>query len=673
MRHLAFLLPVLLHAQVANLDAVPDLNNLDYSAIDTTCKPCDDFYQYSIGKWNASHPIPANQVRWGKRWAGADGNLDVLKTVLEDPKLRTAEAGSGPRLIGDFYGACMDTQAVDREGAKPLEARLKRIAGLADPRAFIPELAVLHREGVDAGFGFGPSQDPDNPAQMIATLVPGSLGLPDRDYYLKEDEKSKETRARYLAHVERLMQLAGFPPAQAKGDALTVLRLETVMARERLSRVERRDPYKTNTRVEASKLNTVTPHFDWAPYFRAMDVALGGMVRVIDAKAAKEFDRELSEWTVEEWKTLLAWDVVRTSARDLSSPFRAEMFEFEDKYLGGRAEAPPRWKECADRTDVLLGEALGKAYVEKVFPPEAKAKIQDLVKNVLAALKDSIENLEWMSPETKQKALQKLANIRPKVGYPDHWETYAGLEISRRDYFGNVERAVAFEEKDSRGQIGKPVDRSRWGMTAPTSNAYYSPSLNEIVFPAGILVPPMFSASADDAANYGGIGVVIGHEISHGFDDQGSQYDFEGRLKNWWTEEDRKKFEERAACVVDQFEHYYIEPGTGHNGKLVLGESIGDLAGARIAYLAYMKSLEGKPREIVNGFTPEQRFFLAWGQARGDETRLEQQRLMITTDPHPVAKFRVIGPLSNMPEFGKAFGCKETDAMVRGQRSCRIW
>ncbi len=667
-----FLLPFLslmVAAQVA-----PNLNNLDYSAIDTTCKPCDDFYQFAIGKWNAANPIPANQTKWGKRWAGADGNLGVLKTILEDPSLAKADPGSGFRLIGDFYAACMDTASVDARGAKPLEPGLKRIAAITNRSGLERELAQLHREGINAGFSFSPGQDPDNPGQVIATIFAGGLGLPDRDYYIKDDEKSQATRERYLKHIELLFALSGWDARQAKDAAATVLKLETVMAKERLSRVERRDPYKTNTRVEVVKLADNTPHFSWQNYFRTTEAPYEGMARLVDPKATREFDRELAEWNIADWKTLLSWSVIREWARDLSAPFRDEAYEFNDKFLGGRAEPLPRWKYCVNRTDDRLGDALGKAYTDKVFPAAAKAKMQDMVRNLLAALKDSIIGLEWMSPETKQKALEKLAAVHPKVGYPDKWDPYKGLEISRRDFFGNVERSIRYEQKDEISQIAKPVDRSRWGMTAPTSNAYYSPQLNEIVFPAGILVAPMFSLDADDAANYGGIGVVIGHEISHGFDDQGSQYDAQGRLKNWWTPEDRKLFEERAQCVVNQFDNYFIEPGVGHNGKLVLGESIGDLAGARIAYLAYMKSLEGKPKPpVINGFTAEQRFFLAWGQARGDETRVEQQRLMVVTDPHPVAKFRVLGPLQNMPEFKQAFGCKENDTMVRGAKSCRIW
>ena len=350
------------------------------------------------------------------------------------------------------------------------------------------------------------------------------------------------------------------------------------------------------------------------------------------------------------------------------------MFAFEDAYLAGAKEPKPRWKFCIEETDQLLADPLGRAYVTKVFPPAAKARMQELVKYVLAAMKDTIERLEWMSAATKQKALVKLATFDPKVGYPDRWRDYSSIATRPGDYWQTRASALAFQVRDSLSQVGKPVDRSRWGMTPPTSNAYYNPMQNEIVFPAGILVPPMFSLDADDAANYGGIGVVIGHEISHGFDDSGAEYDAEGRLKNWWTDDDRKRFEERTACVVDQFNNYFIEPGVPHNGKLVLGESIGDLAGARIAYLAYMKSLEGKPRKTIDGFTPEQRFFLAWGQARGDAIRIEMQRIMVVVDPHPVAKYRVNGPLSNMPELQRAFGCKADHAMVRaGAKRCEVW
>jgi endothelin-converting enzyme/putative endopeptidase len=371
----------------------------------------------------------------------------------------------------------------------------------------------------------------------------------------------------------------------------------------------------------------------------------------------------------------LAWNVVRASARQLSEPFRAEMYEFVDRTLNGQREPTPRWQYCVDQTDELFGDALGKAYVDKVFPPAAKQRIQELVKNVRGALGDTIQGLEWMTPATKEKALAKLATFTPKVGYPDKWIEYRGVRVTPTNYYDSYMNGMRFAHADDVRQIGKPVDRTRWGMTAPTSNAYYNPRANEIVFPAGILTPPMFGADADDAVNYGAIGVVIGHEISHGFDDQGSQFDSEGRLANWWTADDRTRFEQRTACVVDQFEGYFIEPGVHHNGKLVLGESIGDLAGARIAYLAYMKSLETKPRPPdINGFTPEQRFFLSWAQARGDNMRIERQRVYVVTDPHPVAKYRVIGPLSNMPEFQKAFGCKAGDAMVRpSDKACRVW
>jgi putative endopeptidase len=642
-----------------------NLKNMDADAIDRTAKPCDDFYQFAIGKWNAEHPIPANQTRWGKRWAGADGNLEVLHGILESPETR----GLG---IGQFYAACMNVPAVDALGAKPAEPTLKRIAALTAAGQFPALFADLHREGVTVPFVFGPSEDSENPRQQVAGLMAGRLGLPDREYYLKPDAKSEATRERYRKHIETMLAAAGL---DAKTAAAAIVSIETGLAREQLTRVERRDPYKVNNHMPAAKLAGLAPHFDWAAYYKALGVKFAGVVTVGDLKYMKEFDRQLQQTSLADWKLFLSYHVLRARGRDLSAPFRQEMFDFVDRYLAGQTEAPPRWKFCVQRTDAELGDVLGAAYVNKVFPPAAKARMQEMVKYLLAALGDSIQSLDWMTAATRSRALAKLAAFQPKVGYPDRWKSYAGLRIDPASHFGNVMRAERFNNEDDLRQIGKRVDPNRWGMTPPTSNAYYNPLQNEIVFPAGILVPPMFSLDADDAVNYGAIGVVIGHEISHGFDDQGSQYDAGGRLRNWWTPEDRKRFEDRAACVVDQFDNYFIEPGVRHNGKLVLGEAIGDLAGARIAYLAYKKSLAGKPAPPAgDGFSADQRFFLAWGQARGDQSRIEQQRLTVATDPHPVAKYRVIGPLSNMPEFRQAFGCQEGDAMVRPPgRSCRVW
>jgi endothelin-converting enzyme/putative endopeptidase len=387
------------------------------------------------------------------------------------------------------------------------------------------------------------------------------------------------------------------------------------------------------------------------------------------------FDREISTTPIAQWRDYLSWHVLDTFANELSEPFVEQNFAFYSKYLSGATEMKPRWKRCAESTDSLLGDALGKAYVTKYFPPEAKARTQDMVKNILLAMHDTIDGLAWMSPETKAKALEKLASFHVKVGYPDQWKDYAGVTISRDSYFDDFIAAVRWNTRDNLSQVGKPVDRGRWGMTPPTSNAYYNPSMNEIVFPAGILQPPAFDVTANDAVNYGAIGVVIGHEISHGFDDQGAQFDALGRLSNWWTDEDHKQFEARGQCVVKQFEGYFIEPGIHHNGKLVLGESIGDLGGAKLAYLGYQKSREGKgPEATIDGFTPEQQFFIAWGQWRGDETRVETQRTMVQGDPHPIAKFRVNGPLSNLPAFRAAFSCKADDAMVRPEADrCEVW
>jgi endothelin-converting enzyme/putative endopeptidase len=563
---------------------------------------------------------------------------------------------------------------VDVLGSKPVQPVLARIDAIDSRAALHREIARLAASGVSVPFVVTSWSNSERPDQVITGILPTGLGLPDRDYYVREDAKSRATRDRYVAHVATLFELSGQDSARAKAAAASVLAFETELAKAQLTRVERRNPYNVTNHVTPEKLREMTPALDWPVHFKALELSPGAVINVYDPKYMRQVDQQIASGSLDDWKTYLKWHVLRVRGDNLSQPFRDEIFDFNERYLGGATEAQPRWKMCVNRVDTMLGESLGRIYSERYFPPAAKARMQEMVKNIRLAMQDTINELPWMTQATRERALAKLASLEPQVGYPDRWRPYAGLKLGPQSHFENIEAAHRWNVRDRLSQIGKPVDRSRWAMTAPTSNAYYNATRREIVFPAGILIPPMFNLQADDAVNYGAIGVVIGHEISHGFDDQGSQYDSEGRLKNWWTPEDRKLFLEKAECVVDQFNNYFIEPGVAHNGKLVLGESIGDLAGAQIAYRAYLKSLQGKPEPAaIGGFTHEQRFFISWGQARGDSTRLETQRLMVVTDPHPVAKWRVNGPLSNMPEFYKAFGCKESDAMVRGEKRCQVW
>jgi len=469
--------------------------------------------------------------------------------------------------------------------------------------------------------------------------------------------------------------LAGSEKAAAAASAQVVMRMETSLAGASLTNVELRDPYATDHKMKLDEVQKLTPDFNWPEYFKALNVDPRVALNVDQPKFMREFQRQLQQTSLADWKTYLTWQVLLTAAPALSTPFVQEDFAFNQQYLQGTKEMKPRWKRCVESTDANLGEALGKKYVEKTFSPEAKARMREMVKNILLALHDDILTLTWMSDETKQKALEKLSTFNPKVGYPDKWKDYSSAEITRESYWNDVVEARRFGVRDDAQQIGKPVDRLRWGMTTPTSNAYYNPQLNEIVFPAGILLPPMFDVNATDAANYGGIGPVIGHEISHGFDDQGAKYDSTGELKNWWTPADYKQFQSRGQCVVDQFSGYTVDGGLHENGKLVLGESIGDLGGVKLAYLAFQKSMQGKPRPPnQDGFTPEQQFFISWGQARGDEIRPDAQRQFVLTNPHPVSKYRVIGPLCNLPEFYQAFSCKAGDPMVRPvEQRCAVW
>jgi putative endopeptidase len=642
--------------------------------LDKKADPCTDFFEYSNGAWRAANPIPASMDRWSRRWKAGESNKEQLRTILDEVSAKSdLPKGSVSQLVGDFYAACMDMSKINQLGNKPVQPMLDEIDAIHDRAGVQAMIVRLQDIGVSVPFGLNGAPDNHDPTQVIADIRASGLGLPDRDYYLKTEERFQQARARYLVHVANMFKLAGYRDADAQKAAASVMQFETALAKASLDNVALRDPQATDHKTSFAELQKLAPQFDWDGFFVASKLPKIP-VNVQEPKFLEEFNHQLATGSLPEWKTYLKWQTLHQSAPFLSQGFVDENFNFYQKTLAGVGEIKPRWKQCAEATDLLLGEAVGQEYVARYFPPEAKARAQEMVKNILAAMSETVNQLDWMSPETKKKAQEKIATFYVKVGYPDKWKDYSSVPISRGAYFDDVLAASKFLVADDWSTIGKPVDRGRWGMTPPTSNAYYNPLFNEIVFPAGILQPPAFSVNATDAVNYGAIGVVIGHEISHGFDDQGAQYDAQGRLNNWWTEADLKKFQAKTGCVVRQFDGYYIEPNIHHNGKLVLGESIGDLAGVKIAYLAFQKAQKAKPAPTIDGFTPDQQFFIAWGQFRGDETRPETQRLMVQGDPHPVAKYRVIGPLSNFPPFQTTFACKSDSAMVRPtDQQCVVW
>jgi putative endopeptidase len=642
------------------------------SNLDKTCKPCDDFYEFAMGGWLKANPIPPEYATWGTFNELRDQNLTAMRTILEASAKANAPAGSNEQKIGDYYASCMDTAAIEAAGLKPISGELAAIDAISDRKSLDAAIAKLQREGASVVFRFGSGQDIKDSTRVIAVAGQGGLGMPDRDYYLRDDEKSVQLRTDYEQHVAKMFQLAGDAPDKAAAEAKTVMTIETALAKASRTRVELRDPEKNYNLMTVSEMKTLTPDWSWEGYLHAMGAPAVQQVNVRQPDFFKEMNQELDSVAIPAWKIYLRWHVIHATAPGLPEAFVEENFDFFDKKLSGTKEIQPRWKRCVQSTDRSLGEALGQVYVDKYFPPAAKARAKQMVNNLLAALRADIPTLSWMGPETKKEALAKLEAFNVKIGYTDKWRDYSKLTIDRSSYAGNVRRSVEFETARQISKIGNPVDRTEWGMTPPTVNAYYNSSMNEIVFPAGILQPPFYSPSADDAVNYGGIGAVIGHEISHGFDDQGSKFDGKGNLHEWWTVDDRKNFTERGDCVVNQFNGYETEPGLHQNGKLVLGESIGDLGGLAIAYAAYEKSIEGKRPKDIDGFTPEQRFFLGWAQVWGTNQRAEAARLQTNTDPHPLARFRGNGPISNMEEFAKAFGCKRGDPMVR-ESSCKIW
>ena len=643
--------------------------------LDKNCDPCTDFAQYASGTWHAQNPIPAYMDRWSRRWQAGEQAKDQLKVILDEVSGRTDwPKGSVEQLIGDYYSSCMDVPRINKAGLEPAQPMLMQIRTMKSGADLQRVILRFHEEGVFVPFGLLAQPDVHNPAETIANVFASGLGLPDRDYYLKPEDRFKDAREKYHDHVAAMFKLVGYDEESAKAAAGTVFHLEEKLAENSLDNVALRDPANSDHKMSYEAFTKLAPTMDWDSYFASAKISRADL-NVTEPKFIAEVERQLRETSLADWKTYLIWQLLNAKADALSEPFVNENFAFQGKYLSGATEIKPRWKRCAESTDQLLGEALGKKYVEKYFPPEAKARAREMVENIVAAMHDTIEGLSWMGAETKKKALEKLSALNTKIGYPDRWKDYSSIRLSRDSFWKNQEAAVRWNViDDDWNLIGKRTDRGRWGMTPPTSNAYYSDLLNEIVFPAAILQPPAFDLSAADAINYGSIGVVIGHEISHGFDDQGAKFDAQGRLKNWWTPEDGKRFEEKTACVARQFDGYFIEPNIHHNGMLVLGESIGDLAGAKIAYLAFQKAKAKHPAPTLNGFTPDQQFFIAWGQFRADAIRPETQRKMVQGDPHPIAKYRVIGPLSNLPAFAETFGCKKDSAMVRaaGER-CEVW
>ena len=647
--------------------------SLDVPSMDRSVDPCVDFYAYSCGGWEKNNPMPPDQSSWSVYGKLYEDNLKYLRGILEQAAAaRNRDAVT--QKIGDYYAACMDEAAVEKLGAKPIQPDLAAIDALTSIKDVAPLAARLHLEGDTMLFGSGSQQDPDNSDAMIVVVNQDGLGLPDRDYYTKDDAKSKETRERYVQHVQKVFELIGDSPVVSKREAETVMRVETALAKASLTRVERRDPYKITHKMKVAELEKLAPNFNWAEYFAASSVPQFEILNVTSPDFFKELDADLASVSLADWKSYLRFHVVNSDAPYLSSAFVNENFDFYRKYLRGAKELQPRWKRCVEYVDDELGEALGQEYVRKTFPPELKAATLKMTQEIEDAMALRIQQLDWMSPATKQQALNKLHAIRNKVGYPDKWRDYSSVKISPDDFYGNTRRATEFESHREFNKVGKPTDRTEWGMTPPTVNAYYSAEMNDINFPAGVLQPPLYDAKMDDAPNYGDTGSTIGHELTHGFDDEGRQYDAKGNLKDWWTTQDAAQFVKHADCVSDQYAQYIVVDDIHINSKLTEGEDIADLGGTILAYIAWKDADKGMQLSERDGLTPDQRFFVGFAQWACENDRPENLRVRAITDPHSPAKYRVNGVVVNVPEFGEAFKCKPGSPMVKpADKVCKVW
>jgi putative endopeptidase len=658
--------------QVSDDNMNSNFEAFSLSNLDTTANPCENFYQYSIGGWLKENPIPSTESRWSSFNVVNDSNNFKLRTILEEFAKTESTKGSMEQQLGDFYSTALDSNLSDQLGLKPLEAELNKIDAIDSKAAMIKVIADHKAIGVNSLFGIYVGQDDKNSEQYITHVYQSGLGLPDRDYYLKDDTKSKEIQNEYKKHIGKILSIAGMEDAEALSE--TIYNLEYYLASKSMSRVDRRDPDKTYNKYTYRQLDEMSIHINWSDYFAAVGLTEVNEVIVSQPNFLKAADHAIDSISMENWKSYLKWRLIDSYASSLSNDFVNANFDFYGKTLSGRKEIKPRWKRALSMVNGNTGQLLGKAFVKRHFPEEAKAEVGQMVENLRAVFKERILALEWMSEETKEKALKKLASFNKKIGYPDKWRSYEGLEISEESLVQNLINAKRFNFAYSMNKLGKPVDKDEWFMSPQTVNAYYSSSKNEIVFPAGILQPPFYSYEADDAINYGGIGAVIGHEFTHGFDDQGSKYDADGNLKNWWSEDDRARFEERANLVVEQFDAYEPLDSLFVNGKLTLGENIADLGGTTLAYYALMKEVEGNEPADIDGFNYKQRFFLGWAQVWHMNMTDEELRKRVATDPHSPGEYRVLGPLSNMDEFADAFGCEPGDEMVQADSAkAVIW
>lgn len=664
--------PALWAQDTAPAPPKPSAVRFNPDMIDTAIDPCTDFYAYACGKWQTAHPIPSDRSSWGRFNELAERGEYIVRDILDKAAVERPGRTATEQKIGDYYASCMDESAIEKAGTKPLDPDFQSIAALNSKQDLPQEIIRLHRKGVDVLFGFGSSSDFKNASQIIGELDQGGLSLPDRDYYFKNDPKSVELREKYVAHIQKMFQLLGDDPAKAAAQAKVVLDIETGLAQGAYDPTTRRDPQKIYHKMSNQDLAVLSPAFNWNVYFEGVGAPKFDSLNVIEPEFIKQMQVVLDAHSVDDWKTYLRWHVISSSAPTLPAAFVNENFDFFSKTLVGTKVLRPRWKRCVGYADDDLGEAIGQIYVQQTFGAEGKERTLAMVQALEKSLADDIKSVPWMGDDTKKQALVKLAAITNRIGYPDKWRDFSSLTIVRGEALGNSQRANEYDFQRRLNKIGKALDKRDWPYPPMTINASYNANQNNITFPAGILQPPFYDNQADDAMNFGGMGAVIGHELTHGFDDQGSQFDAEGNLRDWWTPTDKTKFQERTSCIRDQYGSFVAVDDMKLNGKLTLGENAADNGGLRIAYVALLSTFAGKEPAPVDGLTAEQRFFLGWANVWCNNRTDALTRMLTSIDPHSPGKYRVNGTVSNMPEFKDAFHCKPTAPMVN-QNACRVW